>query len=182
MVEPASTLLSHRLPELHHIRGTDYPSVNTERLSEHHMHTWYSFQDDILAACNTLDLSDLVSVSDATEGERYVVGNERGLSTRIVSNICDPVTRALSVTNLSNLRFADIQAASSNPSETPGVVLLSLDRLDATERRHTTILGVGEYKPMWTLDLHDFPITSPHGRRGLEPFIGKLSVDVVFVF
>lgn len=38
-----------------------------------------------------------------------------GLSTSIVDNICDLVTKALSVTNLSNLRFADIQVASSNP-------------------------------------------------------------------
>ena len=62
MVEPASTLLSHRLPEIHHIRGTEYPSVNTERLSEHLMHPWHSFQDDIFAAYNTLDLSGLVSI------------------------------------------------------------------------------------------------------------------------
>lgn len=78
----------------------------------------------------------------------------------------------------SNLRFADIQAASFNPSKTPGVVLLSLDQPRATERRHMRILGVGEYKPMWAVDLHDFPITSLRRRRSLELFIGKLSIDV----
>ena len=128
------------------------------------MRPWYSSQDDISVAYKTLDLDGLVSIRDAAEGERYVLGNERGLATRIVGNICDPVTTALSVANLSNLRFADIQAASSNPSKTPDVVLLSLDRPGATGRRHMKMLCVGEYKPMWTVDLHDFPITSFHGR------------------
>src|SRR5699024_8888047 len=111
------------------------------------------------------DLSGLVSVSDTAEGERYVVANERGLSTRVVGYVCDPITRALSVTSLSNLRFADIQAASSNPSKNPGVVLLSLDQPRATERRHMKILGVGEYRTTWTVGLDDFPITLLHRRR-----------------
>lgn len=79
MVEPASTLLSHKLPGIHQIRGTESPVASTERVSAHLMQSWNSFQDDILAAYNTLDLSGLVSVSDAAEEERYVVGNERGL-------------------------------------------------------------------------------------------------------
>ena len=73
--------------------------------------------------------------------------------------------------------FAGIQAASSNPSKTPNTVLLSSDRPGATERRHMKILGVGKYKPMWIVDLHYFPIASSRRRRGLEPFIGKLSID-----
>lgn len=40
----------------------------------------------------------------------------------------------------------------------------------------TMILGAGEYKSWWTVDLHSFPITGHSDQRGyLEPFVGKLS-------
>lgn len=43
--------------------------MDTERLSDHFMHPWYSFQNEVIAAYNTLDLDGLVSVSDASEEE-----------------------------------------------------------------------------------------------------------------
>ena len=55
-----------------------------------------------------------------------------------------------------------------------------VDQPGATERRHMKILGAGENKTLWTVDLYNFPTTSLHGRRDLEPFIGKLSIDVAW--
>jgi hypothetical protein len=44
------------------------------------------------------------------EREQYLVGNEIGLTARFVRHVCDPVAKALSVTSLQGLIFADIQS------------------------------------------------------------------------
>lgn len=129
-----------------------------------------SFHEEVLHALSSINLTNMVN-SDSSEGDKYVVGNELGVSSRIVNNICDPVMRGLAATHSCSLRFADIHTVVWNPSKIPDVVLLSLGPSDAT-----TILGVGEYKTWWTVDLHSFPITGNSDQRGyLEPFVGKLS-------
>jgi hypothetical protein len=49
-------------------------------------------------------------VSDPLVGEQYLVGNEIGLTARFVRHVCDPVAKALSVTSLQGLIFADFQS------------------------------------------------------------------------
>lgn len=44
------------------------------------------FYEDILAALEGLDLSDLISLTDSLENERFLVGNELGLTSRFKTN------------------------------------------------------------------------------------------------
>lgn len=137
-MEPASVLLARQLPAVHRIRGTVYPSVHRDVVAVRFMHHWSLFREEVLNALSLVNLTNMVS-GDSSEGDKYVVGNELGLSGRIISNICDPVMRGLAATHLSNLCFADIHTALMNPSMIPDVVLLSLGPLD-----DTMIQGVGE--------------------------------------
>lgn len=169
-MERASVLLARQLPAVHKIRGTEHPSMHRDLVAARFMEHWLSFREEVLHALSLTNLTNMVS-GDSSEGDKYVVGNELSVSSRIINNICDPVMRALAATHLSDLRFADIHTVVSNPSKIPDVILLSLSPSDAT-----MILGVGEYKTWWTVDLHSFPITGHNDQRGyLEPFVGKLS-------
>lgn len=120
-----------------------------------------------MAVSQTLDLTAEVSLTDSAEGEKYVVGNELGLTARFVANVCDPVAKALSVTSEGHVRFGDIQAVKLGPTSFPGVTLLGLGS------ENTSLLALVELKPFWTFTLEQYPILSSLAvRRPLEPSMG----------
>lgn len=175
-MESARDLLSRQLPQLVKCRGTVHASLSDEKLAAEYMFPWSDFSDRVLNVLGSLDLDIQVSLTDPPEGEKYVVGNELGLTARIIHNICDPVAKALSVTSLSGLRFCDIQALTSS-NLISDVVLGILASSEIPEQQPPKAIAAGEVKPFWIVYLEDFPITSPlDRRRGLEPHMGKYNV------
>lgn len=78
-MEPASVLLARQLPAVHRIRGTVYPSVHRDVVAVRFMHHWSLFREEVLNALSLINLTNMVS-GDSSEGDKYVVGNELGLS------------------------------------------------------------------------------------------------------
>lgn len=168
-MEQSLDLISRRLPELLFKGGTTNPSTSNERVSAHFMHLWPRFCEDVLLHTRSLDLSGLISVTDALEGEGFVVGNELGLTGRFSHNVLGAVTKALSTTEFSNLCFGDVHSANPGSTVFPGVVMLGL----MPEPTRPELLAVGELKTFWTLELERFPVDAPVAvRRFLEPHIG----------
>lgn len=97
---------------------------------EQFMHPWQSLHKEVLQAISSLDLGRHVSSNPPT-GDQYVTDSELGLSSHIVSNICNLIMRALFDTNLSSICLGVIHAAIGNPSQIPNIILLQ---------------GVGEFK------------------------------------
>lgn len=80
----------------------------------------------------------------------------------------DPVSKALSTTALSYIRFDDIQAVDSASPVFPDIVLATLGSTGALN-----LLAAGELKTWWTVKLEDFHVTSPIQRRTyLEHHVG----------
>ncbi|PGG96352.1 hypothetical protein AJ79_09625 [Helicocarpus griseus UAMH5409] len=172
-MESASDLLQRELPQVLYIRGTSEASVSPERVSASLMHLWPNFAQQMMAACDSLDLSGQVSLTDSSEGELYAVANELGLTGRIQKNLCDPVAKALSVTDFSFIRFGDIQTVERS-SGLSDIVTLRLRNISPTESE-TSLIAAGELKTFWTLKLGQFPVNSElFYRRNLEPHIGQL--------
>lgn len=73
------------------------------------------FYEDILAALEGLDLSDLISLTDSLENERFLVGNELGLTSRFDWNVCGAVSKALSVSTQRNICFGDLHCVNPMP-------------------------------------------------------------------
>lgn len=166
-------LLARQLPPLNYHRGSTRESVSPEKLAAEYMYPWSDFMEQILAALQSLDLRAHVSLTDPPEGEKYFVGNELGLTARIIHNICDPVAKALSVTSLSGLRFCDIQALTASDL-IPDVVVGILASLGVSGQRHPKAVAAGEVKPFWLVHPEDYPMTlPPNRRRALEHRIGK---------
>jgi hypothetical protein len=172
-MESARDLLARCLPPTLFIGGTTNPSISPGRISAELMRPWYSFRNDILAALQGLDLSANVSLTDALEGERFVVGNELGLTSRFNRNVCDVVTKALSVSTLSHARFGDIQSVEPNTTLFPDVVALTFTNPQSPVRPEGHLLAAGELKTFWTVELENYPVTSElMARRNLEHHIG----------
>lgn len=173
-MESARDLLARQLPPLNQQQGTTRESVSAEKLAAEYMFPWSDFIPQILTALGSLDLHTHVSLTDPAEGEKYLVGNELGLTARIIHNICDPVAKALSVTSLSGLRFCDIQALTTSDL-VPDVVVGILNSSASGQRPNT--VAVGEVKPFWLVRLQNYPITlPPDRRRPLEHHMGKYNV------
>lgn len=170
-METAADLVDRRLPRPLHIRGTTEPSISSERVSASFLHLWPDFLQEILTARQSVDLGGRVSLTDSAEGERFAVGRKLGLAGRVESNLCDPVSKALSVTHLSSVRFGDAQAV-EEAFGLPDVVAFLLQNIDPNEQ-NTTLIFVGELKTYWTLNLEVAQVTSSLDiRRTLEPHIG----------
>ncbi|KAJ5880801.1 uncharacterized protein N7473_011854 [Penicillium subrubescens] len=73
------------------------------------MHQWPGFESQVFAALSSLTFSADISLTDEAEGDRYFVGSELRLTTRFVRHVCDPVAKALSVSNMP-LPFGDFRA------------------------------------------------------------------------
>jgi hypothetical protein len=172
----ARNLLARSLPPLLFVGGTVNPSISPERISAELLHPWPSFSDEIMVALQGLELSAPVCLTDAPEDERFVVGNELGLTARFIRNVCDPVTKAFSVSSLSNLRFGDIHSVKLQPASFPDVIVLGFTNALAPVRQEGHLLVVGELKTFWTVELEQYPVTSTlMERRNLEHPIGKCS-------
>jgi hypothetical protein len=174
-MEPARQLVSRRLPELHQSNGMINPSISSEELSVQFMQEWRHFKQEVLETCQSLDLSGHVSITDAPEGERFVVGSELGLTGRFHQHVCDAVTKALSTTRLSHLRFGDIQALrpSYASRKVPDISLFAM--LAGASLKP---LLVGELKTFWTFPLENCSIDAdPASLDPLEPHMGKFVDD-----
>ena len=67
-----------------------------------------------------------------------------GLTGRFTKHVCDAVTKTLSITNLSNIKFGDYQALPNyDPEKVSDTIMLSVLEVIA--------LLVGELKTDWTL-------------------------------
>lgn len=159
-MEPARVLIARAAPAVLFDQGTVSPSIHGEAVSSSFFYPWTSFVADIMQALSTLDLSGQVSLSDSAEGEKYMVGNELGLTGRFAKNVCDPVTKALSVTRLRNLFFGDIQCVRLNPTLIPDVVLLSTENPGLPRRDNTAAIATGEIKTFWTFDLENYRLSA----------------------
>ncbi|PYI10207.1 hypothetical protein BO78DRAFT_306364 [Aspergillus sclerotiicarbonarius CBS 121057] len=145
-MEPASQLIMRTPPPLQKLNGTDYPSMSGESISLRFFKEWENFRSDVLQACATVDLSQHVPLTD-DQTENHALGSELGLTGRFSKHICDAVSKALSVTHLSSLKFGDYQAFSPprEADSVPDVVMLTLP--DATP------VAVGELKTYWTVNI-----------------------------
>lgn len=73
-----------------------------------------------------MDLNGQVSLIESRIGECYLTGNELGLTTRFARNLCDPVSEALSVTNMRDIMFGDIHSVRKTTMEIPDLVMVKL--------------------------------------------------------
>jgi hypothetical protein len=169
-MEPASKLVSRRLPELHHSQGTINPSIPSECLSARYMHEWPRFEQQMLDACHSLYLS--AEVSPTAEDERFIVGCELGLTSCFNQHVCDAVTKALSTTRLSHLKFGDVQAIRPQYTsrKVPDAAMLAMSA-DASLKP----IRVGELETFWTFPLEEVPVDAGVPFLDLlEPYMGKL--------
>jgi hypothetical protein len=171
-MESPRELLAREVPNLFKLEGTTSPSVSDETLCATYMHLWTNFETQVRDAVASLNFTDLVSLTDAVEGDSYYVGSELGLTTRFARHICDPVSKAMSVTNVP-LRFGDLQALRPNPTSIPDVTLAIFQHGTPPSAETATLIAAGELKTWWTVDLEHHTVTHPVDVRNyLEPFIG----------
>lgn len=79
--------------------GTDGSSTSSERLRSDFMP---NFEKQVQDTLSEFDLLGKVTLTYSPEGELYI-GSKLGLAGCFISNICDAVARAFSVTNFSHL-------------------------------------------------------------------------------
>lgn len=127
-----------------------HPSRSEEFVSARFFHEWKNFEADVIEACNSVDFSQLVPLTDEAEDHR--TASEMGLTGRYTKHVCDAVTKALSVTHLSNMKFGDYQALPNyDPEKVPDIIMLSVLEVMA--------LLVGVLKTEWILSLESHPIS-----------------------
>lgn len=169
-MESPRELLARELPPLIKLGGTSSPSVSDETLCATYMHLWTNFETQVLDAVASLNFTDLVSLTDVVEGDFYFVGSDLGLTTRFARHVCDPVSKALSVTNVP-LQFGDLQALRPNPAIIPDVTLANFGHGTTPSVGTATLIAAGELRTWWTVDLEHHTVTDPVDVRNyLEPF------------
>ncbi|CAG8906122.1 unnamed protein product [Penicillium egyptiacum] len=173
-MESPRELLARELPDLIKLGVTTSPSVSDETLCATYMHLWTNFKTQVREAVASLDFTGLVSLTDAVEGDFYFVGSELGLTTRFARHVCEPVSKALSVTNVP-LQFGDLQALRPNPTIVPDVTLAIFRHGTPPSAGTATLIAAGELKTWWTVDLEHHTVIDPVDVRNyLEPFIGQV--------
>lgn len=174
-MESPQALLARELPNLIQFGGTTAPSVSSERVCASYMHLWPDFDAQVLAACASLIFTADVSLTDAPDGDSYFVGCELGLTTRFARHVCEPVAKALSLSNLL-LKFGDLQALIPNALAIPDVALAIFGPEIPPRTPRTTLIAAGELKTWWTVNLGDVTVRSRlHRRAYLEPYVGASS-------
>lgn len=171
MTEPLTAQISRALNPLLLVGGTRNASIGSQRLSHRYMHEWTTFTAEVNDILARLDLTGNISLTDPApgEGDRYIVANELGLTSRFVANVALPLNKAYSLTTQGTLMFGDVQADSSISSSLfPDASILYMQDNECEVR------AVGELKTYWTFPLERHPISStiPGRRMGLEPHIG----------
>lgn len=174
-MESPRELLARGLPDLVQFGGTTTSSVSNERVCASYMHPWPDFSSQVLAACASLRFTADVSLTDTPEGDSYFVGSELGLTTRFARHVCEPVAKALSVSNLP-LKFGDLQALIQNPLVIPDVALAVFGPAIPPSTPRSALIAAGEFKTWWTVNLEDVTVRSRLERRAyLEPYVGAFS-------
>ncbi|KAL4782349.1 hypothetical protein BJX76DRAFT_292860 [Aspergillus varians] len=172
-MELASDLVARELPALETVGGTTHASVSSNRISAALLHPWETFLVDMWRALQSLNLN--IEIPETDETEDYMVGNERGMTTRFVKNVCDPVGKALSITRLSSMVFGDIHSATLNPPSIPDVTILRRSAIPAIHREDLSIVAIGELKTCCTVMLRSNIFDLPVGERlNVEPHIGQV--------
>lgn len=121
-----------------------------------------------------MDLNGQVSLIESRNGEHYLTGNEPGLTTRFVRNLCDPVSEALSVTHLRQIMFGDIHSVRKTTMEIPDLVMVEVVNPEQPNRETTVLVLFGEMKTWRTFELELFPVSSPaEDLAELERPVGK---------
>ncbi|ODM22862.1 hypothetical protein SI65_00451 [Aspergillus cristatus] len=122
-MEPACDLLARPLPDPLFDNSSWTASNNHNHpVSAEYLHPWTTFKQDIQSTLQSLDLSKPVSKTDSSEGEKYLIRNKRGLATRFVHNVCDPVAKALSTTSYQDLVFGDVEGVQSSDDSFLGLI------------------------------------------------------------
>lgn len=167
-MELAQTQLARPLPRLCRNSGTLHPSVHADRLSLVYMSEWDSFSADAFLLFQQAGITHEVPVHDETE--LYTVGNELGVSGRLVRNLCDPVMKALErLPGMDSIRFADFQAISQHPNDIIPDVCLGLVAVDTTP---DNVYLVGEFKTPWTVPEAYLRLDRADTSFRMEPLIG----------
>ncbi|OOQ81584.1 hypothetical protein PEBR_42356 [Penicillium brasilianum] len=165
----ASQVLASPLPIIRHANGTLHASVSSEWLDESYMHLWTTFDQEIRSALATLNLNFQVPHVDFAGGEVYLVGNEIGLSSRFINNVCVPVAKILAHSSHPSLVIGDIQAFATQviPDVAIGVTIDNDDSI-------SEVKVVGEFKTFWTLGLAHLSVSNRRSRLQLGPHLGQL--------
>lgn len=132
-MESARESLARVLPSLCYVggTGTDSASVSHDRISAAFLHPWVTFDQDMAVALQSLNLSTDISFTDDTANERNITAYELGLTTRFFKHACDAVSKALSVSNLPNIRFGDIQCVHNDGPTLPDVTVYYFSNSDS---------------------------------------------------
>jgi hypothetical protein len=109
------------------------------------MHQWPGFESQVFAALSSLTFSADISLTDEAEGDRYFVGSELRLTTRFVRHVCDPVAKALSVSNMP-LPFGDFRAIHPYHFSVPEPTLTMCEHGDSSGSESATLVAAGELK------------------------------------
>lgn len=156
IMEPARDQLVRPLPSLSTLQYTQGPraSRGSDLLSYTKMNSWDNFTTDIHSVFQPSDFAHQISVRDETES--YTVGNEVGLKSRFVRNVCNPVIKSItSLPNMANLGFADIQALTLVDEDDPlpdlGLGIIE----DRKYLRLSNVLMVGKLYTPWTTSSHE---------------------------
>lgn len=171
-MQTASQVLASPLPVTRHAKGTLHALVFNEWLHESFMHLWTTFDQEIRSALAPLNLNFQVPYVDFAGGEVYLVGNEIGLSSRFINNVCVPVAKVLARSSQPSLVIGDIQAFAITTEIIPdvciGVTINNNDRI-------TEVKVVGEFKTFWTLELAQLSVSNIGSRVQLGPHLGMCS-------
>lgn len=159
-METATLLLAIILSSPCYIGGTDNASISPERISATSLHPWTTLDQDMSVALQSLDLCANVSLTDDTANKRNITGCESGLTTRFLNRVCNVVIKALSVSDLPNIRFGDIQCVGNNGPTSPDVTVYYFPNVDSPSQTEALPIPVGELKTWWTFFLELFVVIS----------------------
>jgi len=126
-------------------------------VSSEYLHPWTTFNEDIQSTLQSLDLSKPAGKADSSEGEKYLIRNQRGLATRFVHYVCDPVAKALSTTFYQYLVFENVEGVQSSDDSFLGLI----NQRPETEGNgydHNTPVAAGDVKRFWISKLEKYPV------------------------
>ena len=177
MVATVQSVLRTTLPNYQSTYTTINPSEGDERISLQYLSEWAPFRQEIINALAQYgdQLAGFQVYSNSDEPEKYLVGNEIGVTARLIQNLCIPLNRAWEACGIS-LSISDYQAAGPlfrSAQRYPDLIILG----SSSSSNHPPIRAPIEVKPPWTLLLEQATIISPEQyRHALEVPLGKRSL------
>ena len=178
MVATIESALRVALPSIQHRDTALYSSQGDERIDIRHLAEWASFERDVLEAlAQYTDLGVYIVHSNSEEPENYNVGNEIGITSRVIQNLCIPLNRAWEAYRIP-IAIGDYQSA--GPAY--GSSRQYPDLIFANYSSPCPIKAAIVLKTPWTLFLERATITSAApARRGLEIPLGNSVIYIPFV-